>query len=407
MKSICALDIGTFNTRAIIASNEDGNIKIKAFFKEPSLGLRKGIIYNVAETSKVLSKIFSEAKKIDYQSISNIYVNVGTIESRMHLSHGSTFISREDGEINSEDLNKVLNLAITSLNLEKNRQILHTIPKDFGVDDVFGILEPLGINGSKLDGYYLIIDVFEPHLKNIYKAINLAKGKVKGPIFNPISSSYAILSNIQKELGAILIDIGFSTTSVAIYEEDKLIYAKILPFGSSNISSDIAIGLKIPYELAEEIKIKYGCAISKSISSKDYIGPEELDNKINNKISKKFLSEIIEARLSEMFEFINNEIKSLDKNLELSGGAIICGGGAKIKGIDDFARKELKLPIQIGLPLSEDFILDNEEFYNYFNDPENANVLGLALFAKKHEGWSKSPKSFLDKIKIFLSYFKP
>jgi cell division protein FtsA len=407
MKSICGLDIGTFNTRAVIASNEDGKIKIKGFLKEPSLGLRKGAIFDVGACSKVLSKIFVEAKKIDAQSISNIYVNVGTTESKMHLSCASTFIAAEDGEISKEDVDKVLNLAKTSLNLGKNRKIFEPILTEYIVDDVKGVLDPIGINGSKLEACYLIVDAFEPHIKNIIQAINLAKGKMRGFIFNPTSSSSAILSKIQKELGVILIDIGFGTTSVAIYEENKLIYAKIFPFGSANISSDIAIGLKIPYELAEEIKIRYGCALSKSISSKEYIEPEELNQKTKERISKKFLSEIIEARLSEIFEVINKELKSLNKNLELAGGAVICGGGAKINGLVDFARKELKLPVQIGLPLSQEFVWESDEFSIYFNDPENANVLGLVLSAKEHEGWGPKPKSIFQKIKDIFNYFAP
>ncbi len=407
MKSICALDIGTLNTRALIASNENGNIKIKGFLKEHSLGVRKGIVFDVGECSNVLYKILSDAKKIDSSSIFNIYVNVGTVETKIHLSCASTIIAGEGNEISQEDVDKVLASAQNSLNLEKNRKIVHSILNDYIIDDVKGILDPIGISGNKLEGCYLIIESFEPHIKNIIKAVNLAKGKVKGLVFNPISSSRSVLSKIQKELGTVLIDIGYATTSIAIYEENKLIYSKILPIGSSNISSDIAIGLKIPYDVAEEIKMKYGYAFAKEVGSKEYIEPDEFGRKFENKISKKFLAEIIEARLSEIFELINKEIKSLNKNLELSGGALICGGGSKIPGLVDLAKKELKLSIQIGLPINQNFIFENYEFENYFNDPENANVFGLTLLAKEYEGWQSKPKSFLEKIKTIFNYFNP
>ncbi len=406
MKSICGLDIGTSKIRAVIAENSNGKPKIKSFLKENSTGLRRGTIVDLSETSKSLTKVLSEAKKIDASAISNIYVNIGTVETRTRQTVSSINISGEDNEITKEDVDRIFVLAKNSVSLEKNRTIIHSILIDYIIDGVNGILDPIGITGNKLEASYLIIDAFEPYIKNITKSVGLARGRVSGLIFNPISSARSILSKIQKELGVVLVDLGFNTTSIAVYEEGKLIHTKIFPIGSANISSDIAIGLKIPYELAEEIKIKKGYAFSKDIGAKEYVEADEFENKFKNKISKKFLAEIIEARLSEIFGLINKEIKLQDENIELAGGAVICGGRAKMPGLVDLAKDELKIPVQIGVPLVEDFELDNDD-NEYFNDPENANVLGLVLLAKEYEKWEEKKKSSFKKIGNFFGYFKP
>jgi cell division protein FtsA len=408
MKFICALDIGTSKIRAVLVKNENGLPQIFGIFNENVSGLRHGAITDLEEVNKSLLKIFNEIKKIEKRTLKNIYVNIGTTESGVQISTAATGIASGEGEISEEEIEKVKKLAET-INLGSNRTIIHNIPQEFIIDGVGGISDPLGLSGNRLEIKSLIINVFSPHLKNLTKVISLCGGRTKGIIFNPISSARSSLSKNQKELGVILIDFGAGTTSLAVYLENKLLHTKILPIGSAHITSDIAVGLKIPYEVAEKIKIEQGVAFSKEVGSREAIDLSLFLGGGKNIISKKFLAEIIEARLDEIFELINKELKACGKNIELSSGVVLVGGGAKMKGLTNLAKNSLKLSVQIGSSISEDFIFDenNQEFKHILDDPEYANVLGLVLWAAFYEKWSPHDKSLIDKVKKIFNYFNP
>jgi cell division protein FtsA len=405
MEVICALDIGTSKIRSIVAYNEDGIPKIKAILNFASSGLKRGSIVDLSLATKSLYKIFEDVRQIERKALKNIYVNIGTVESSTHVSTAPTGISSRDGEISYQDIEKVKRES-ENINLGQNRRKIHTVYQEFIVDGVSGIIdEPIGFSGTRLEVKSLIVEGFAPYIKNVEKAVSLSGGKVLGMVFNPISSSRAVVSKIQKELGVVVVDLGFNTTGVAVYADGKLLNVKIFPVGSANITSDIALGLKIPYDLAEKIKIDYGCAFSKGISSRENIDLSNLTGEEKNLVSKKFLSEIIEARLSEIFELINKEIKQCGK-IELAGGVLFVGGGSKLKGLTEFARNELKLSSQLGVPLFDEFKFENE-YENIISDPEYTNVLGIMLLGAHYENWHPKNKSFFDKIKNIFSSFEP
>jgi len=409
MEVICAVDLGTSKIRAILAYNEDGIPKIKGVFNSASSGLRKGSIIDLSASTKALRNVLDEIRQLDRKALKNIYINIGTPETNTHFSGAGIPISSQENEISYQDVEKVKKLS-EAISLGSNRTIIHNIPQEYIIDGVSNIEDPIGLSGTRLEVKSLIIESFSPYIKNIEKTVFLSGGKFRGMIFNPISSSRVVLSKIQKELGVILIDLGFQTTSFAVYEENKLLSAKILPLGSSNITADIAAGLKIPYEIAEELKVKEGCAWPKKINARESIDLKNFILNGNNGekvvVSKRFLSEIIEARLCEIFELINKELKSLSKNLKLAGGVTIVGGGAKLKGLTELAKNELKLSSQIGLPLLNEFKFDIEN-PEILNDPEYANVLGLVLWGSFYERWRPKSKSFLDKVKNFFKIFEP
>lgn len=405
MDLICGLDIGTSKIRTVLALNQNGLAKIIGTFSENISGMRHGAIVDLNEVNKFLSQILLNVKKINKKSLKNIYVNIGTPEIKTEVSVAAIGVSSGDSEISYEEVEKVKKLA-EKINLGPNRKFVNSIVQEFIVDGVGGIENPIGLFGNRLEVKSLVVSVFSQHMNNLVKAISLSGGRVRGIVFNPISSAHSVLSKIQKELGVVLIDIGAGTTSLAIYLENKLIHAKIFPIGSANITSDIAIGLKIPYDVAEKIKINQGAAFTKQVRSKEIVDLSQFLGGEKNSISKKFLTEIIEARLDEIFELINQEIKSCGKNIELSGGAVLVGGGSKMHGLTDLAKDRFKLPIQIGLPINENLLI-NEEYKDILNDPEYANVLGLILCGMKNEGWENNGESFFEKIKKMFNYFKP
>ena len=226
-------------------------------------------------------------------------------------------------------------------------------------------------------------------------------------VFDPLSGSRSTLSKVQKELGVVLIDIGFGTTAMSIYHENKLSGVAIFPVGAGNITNDLAVGLRIPVEVAENLKLHYGYAVAREMSSKEAVDLQKFSPETKGSVSRRYIAEIIEPRLAEIFEFVNNEIKSLGKAGQLAGGAVLVGGGAKLPGMTELARQELKLSTQIGSSMNDAWASPSTAFSEVFEDPEYVNVLGLALWGFDRGGWQATGAGLTSRMKNILRYFLP
>lgn len=204
---------------------------------------------------------------------------------------------------------------------------------------------------------------------------------MSGIIFTPLASAMAVLTRNQKELGVILVDIGYGTTGIAVYEENKLLHTKTFPVGAGHITNDLAIALKIPVEAAEKLKLSYGYALSKEVSGKDTVDLNKIDQDLRGAPTKKFISEVIEARLAEICDLINTELRLIGKAAKLPAGVVVVGGGAKMPGIAELLRSELKLSSQVGLPQPSIFEPTSPKTAELIESPEAAVALGLL-------GWS-------------------
>ncbi len=415
---LTALDFGSSQIKVLVAeTKKNGQLSLSAVFKMPSTGLRKGEIVTFDEAVQALKRAVDEIKKINKAAAKNIFINVGGSNVKLQNSRGIVAVSRADSEIYSEDIDRVIK-ASQAINLGPNRMILHTITREFIVDGIGDIIDPLGMVGNRLEVNTLIIDAFKPTVNNLIKAIEAVGAKAGGLIYSPLASSRSVLTKAQKELGVVLIDIGFGTTSMAVYEEDKLLSTVVFPVGASNITNDLAIGLKCPIKTAEAIKISFGSASTKEISSKEKIDIQQIEespdlaanptkNSISNGVSRKFISEIIEIRLDEILECVNNELKSLGKAGQLPAGAVLTGGGAQMSGIAELAKRELKLPVQIGLPEFSG-IDASGDLGSQLEDPEFSVATGLLLCgleqSVKETSWVGTKKGLLPKI---LKHFLP
>lgn len=402
---ITGIDIGTAEIKVVVAENHNGRPNIIKVFKEPSLGLKKGAIADLGETVQILSKVFTQIREVSKSAAKNLYVNIGTAQVRAQHSRGVVAVSRADSEIYQDDVDRVIR-ASQILNLGSNRMIVHTITKEFIVDGVPDITEPVGLGGSRLEVTTLVVDAFEPHIKNLVKAIQLSGGFIKGMAFDPLISARAALSKVQKDLGTVLIDIGHGTTGMAVYEEKKLLGAAVFPLGAVNITNDIAIGLKIPVEAAESIKLNYGYAVSRDVGAKDIIDLKKICGDGYGTISRRLLAEIIQARMSEILEFVQSELKLMGRAGQLAGGVVLVGGGAKLPGLADLAKDELRLSAQIGVVADRNDWLGGEGRGEVFDDPEYVNVLGLILWGGDEEGWFKKRERKLS-LRHLLRYFTP
>lgn len=403
---ITGLDVGTASIKAAVAENKDSKPVLRLVFKEPSAGLRRGAIVDLAETSQAINRVIARIKKFSKAAAKNIYVSIGTPQSKAQPSRGIVAVSRADTEIYEDDIERAVR-ASQAVNLAPNRTIIHNITREFIVDGVGDIADPLGLSGSRLEVNSLIVDAFSPHVKSLIRVVELGGGGVSGLVFGPIVSSRAALSKSQKDLGTVLIDLGFGTTGMSVYEENKLVSVAKFPLGAGNISNDLAIGLKIPVSAAENVKLNYGYALAKEVGHKETVDLKKFYDDAKGPVSRRFIAEIIESRLAEIFDFVNNELKLLTSRGRLPGGAMLVGGGAKMPGLTELVKQELKLPSQIGLALGEEWGGETPSFGEFFEDPEFVTALGLVLWGVDEEGWQKSGTLSKFKIKNALKYFLP
>ena len=330
-QQILGLDIGTSEIKVAIAENRDGKPALISVFKQPSFGLRKGAVVDLAETSSAVAKALFEAKKISRPALKKIYVNVGTHQVKAQLSKGIVAISRSDSEIYQDDVDRVIQLS-QSINLSANRIIVHNITREYILDGVPDVSDPIGLGGSRLEVSSVIVDAFAPHIKSVMRAVELAGGQYAGMFLDPIASARAVLSKRQKDLGVLLIDLGFGTTSMAVYEENKLTGTSVFPVGASNVTNDLAVVLKIPVVAAENIKLSYAYAVSEDVNAKESIDLRKFVPDAKGMVSRRFIAEIAETRLAEIFEFVNNELRVLKKAGKLAGGGVLTGGGGEMPG---------------------------------------------------------------------------
>lgn len=399
---ITALDIGSASVKGIVAEEKkDGLVSVVTAFKTSSAGFRKGVLVDAEEALPIFRNLMIDLQKISKKAVQNIFITLNGDHIKSKVSRAAVAVARADQKIQKDDIDRVIQ-ACRAVKISPNSLILHNITREFIVDEIGDIQDPVGMTGNRLEANTLVIEAFAPHFYALTKTLDKVGGVVNGVIFTPLASAKAVLSKRQKELGVLLIDFGFSTTAVSVYEENKVQYAKSLAIGSGYLTNDIAIGLRTPIDAAEKLKITYGCALSKEIPRRENIRLEEIDPSLRSEISRRFLAEVIEVRLAEILDFINNEIKVFGKNVQLPAGVVLVGGGVKLPGLVDLVKQELKLPAAIGYPDLSRFEINNPSHRELLDDPEFAAAVGLILWGA--EGHSRS---FGDnRIKNILDVFR-
>ena len=403
---ITGLDVGTSSVKLVVAERRTNRPALLHVHEEVCGVMRKGAISEISEVSQAINRALSEAKKISKATLKHVYVSIGTPLVKMQSSRGIVAVSRADAEIYQDDIDRAVR-ASQAVNLPQNRTIIHTITKEYVVDGVGDIADPLGLSGSRLEVQSLILDAFAPHVNTLIHAVELAGGEIGGLVFSPLAAAKAALSKRQRDLGAAIIDFGFGTTGVAVYEEGKLVTTAKFPIGAGNISNDLAVGLKINVDAAEAVKLHYGYAFAKEVGQKEQVELKKFSPEARATVPRRFVAEIIESRLEEIFDLVNNELKLVQKFGELPGGVVLVGGGAKLPGLTDLAKQEMKLSTQIGCAIASEWEADGGAFKEFLEDPEFVGAFGLVLSGVENEGWNDRRESRKFDIKGILKYFTP
>src|SRR3989338_4233405 len=393
---VTGLDIGTSTIKVLVAEKRASEWEVLSYVKMPSFGLRRGAVVNPEETAKNLQLLLDGVQKDCGQKIHSVLVNIGGSHLHVTPSDGLISVSRADHIISEEDRDRLMK-ATGDINIPLNEEILDVFPKEFIIDEERGIKQPIGLTGVRLQAKVVLLCYFQSYFINLTQAVLGAKLQIDDIVPSPLAAAEAVLTRQQKEIGAAVIDIGASTTSLAVFDEGDLIHLAIFPLGSANITNDLAIGLKTDVAIAEDIKKQHGtCVIANTEKEKKDQAKKKIevfDKAYSLEFTKKNLVDIIEPRVYEILDLMQKELKKIGRQELLPGGIVLTGGGAKLPKIKELAKEQLKLNCQIGIPkgiigLEQDpalatvagLVLEGTDL----NDEKKDRVLGLSLgFMKK------------------------
>lgn len=377
VKVVVGIDVATSKIATVIATvKDDGLINVIGVSNVSSKGLRKGQIVDIEESVAGVTEGLESAERMAGVSVGSAYISVGGAHISCLNSRGVVAVSEPEKEITQEDVDRVIEAA-RAVSLPSSKEIIHCIPRGFIVDGQEGIKDPIGMTGVRLEVDTHIITGASTAIKNLVKCVSEVGVDVAGLVFTGLASGEAVLNDTEKELGVILVDIGGGTTDLCLYVDGALSYSSVLPVGAKNITSDLAIGLRVSLESAEKIKL----AISKDPKEKaeDEMELENLGLAEDvKKISKKTVIEgIIKPRLNEIFTMIVLEIKKSGFGGLTPAGVVITGGGAETVGISDVCKRILQMPVRIGTPSQMTGLIDE------IQSPPFSTAVGLLHYASK------------------------
>lgn len=407
---ITALDFGTAEIKVLVAEvGKDGKLSLVEAVRMPSGGVNKGEVTDVDAAAAALANAFDEIAGIDKAVLDNIFVNISGKRMMVNGSRGIAAVSRGTNEISQEDIDRAISGA-EAIKTDRNLRKIHTLVQEYIVDGVDQIQNPLGMSGTRLEVYSMIVSAFTEVLNNLTQAIERAGGRVEEEniVYGPLAAAHAALTKAHKDLGVVLIDIGAGTTSMSVFEENKLASTKVFPIGAGHITNDLAVKLKSSIGTAEKIKVSFGHALAKEVSTKDKINLSDVDSKLKGIITRREIAEVIESRLSEIFELVWNELKAVKKT-HLPAGVILCGGGSKTSGIIDLARQELNLPVHMANCEVDIFDVASQDMIEKLEDVQFIVTSGLLVEGNSQlggQGGSKGPGVWGPLKKIF-KHIKP
>jgi len=382
---IAGLDIGSTAIRLVVGQkslrDSGEQLQILGAVTVPAEGINRGVVNSIEDATSAISACLEKAERLIGVPVTNVWVGINGPNLKCEKSHGVVAVGRSDNEITEDDVNRAIEAA-QALSVPPNYEILHVIPVKFTVDNQEGIKDPIGMTGVRLEVETLIIQGLSSQIKNLTKAIYRTSLEIEDLVLSPLAASEVVIGPKQKELGAALINIGSATTSLAVFEEGELLHAAVIPIGSEHITSDVAIGLRCPINLAERIKLEYGSARSDKYGKKDEVDVSELAKEENvleesMVVSRKYVAEIIEARVEEIFEKIDNELKKIDRSGMLPAGVFLIGGGAKLADIVEAAKNKLRLPAGLGVNKNVPLAIDKVNDVNYLT------ALGLVAWGNQ------------------------
>lgn len=349
-KMIVGLDIGTSKVVALVGEvAADGQLEIVGIGSHPSRGVKKGVVVNIESTVQSIQRAVEEAQLMAGCQIHSVFVGLAGNHIRSLNSHG--IVAIRDREVSQADLERVLDAA-QAVAIPADQRVLHTLPQDYVIDNQEGVREPLGMSGVRLEAKVHVVTCAVNSVQNVEKCVRRCDLEVDDIILEQLASAHAVLTEDEKELGVCLVDIGGGTTDIAIFTEGAIRHTAVIPIAGDQVTNDIAMALRTPTQYAEEIKIRYACALAKLAGAGETINVPSVGDRPSRELSRQALAEVVEPRYDELFSLIHAELQRSGYEDLIPAGVVLTGGSAKMEGAVELAEEIFHMPVRLGVPYS-------------------------------------------------------
>jgi cell division protein FtsA len=368
---IVGLDIGTSKVVAMVGEiTEDGRIHIVGLGSHPSQGLKRGVVVNIEATVNSIQRAVEEAELMAGCQIHSAYTGIAGSHIRSLNSHG--IVAIKNREVTQADIDRVMDAA-KAVAIPADQRILHVLPQEFIIDNQGGIRDPIGMSGVRLEARVHLVTGAVSSAQNIVKCVRRCGLEVADISLEQLASSYAVLSDDEKELGVCLIDIGGGTTDIAIFTDGAIRHTAVIPVAGDQVTNDIAVALRTPTQSAEAIKLKFASALTRQADDTDIIAVPGVGDRPGRKLSRKALAEVVEPRYEELFKFVLNELQESGYGDRVAAGIVLTGGASKVEGLLTLAESVFNMPVRLGTP---QYITGMSDI---INNPIYATSVGLLL----------------------------
>jgi cell division protein FtsA len=377
---LVGIDAGTTKVTTLIGEvGRSGDVNIIGYGIGPSAGMKKGMVANIDQTVNSIASSVEKAERLSGYKISSAFVAVGGSHISSQNSRGVVAVSGHKREVSREDVARATEAA-KAVQVPSNREMLHVVPRGYIVDGQEGIKDPLGMSAVRLEVETHIVAGAATSVQNLSKCVTTAGVQIDELVISSLAAAEATLTDTEKELGVLVADIGGGTTDIAIFVDGAVYHTAVLPVGGINVTNDVAIGLRTSLNLAEEIKIKHGTANINEVEPEELLNVAILGDGGGQTIQRRRLSEIIEARMGEIYSLVREEVKRSGHAGMLPAGAVLTGGGARLAGSDALAREVLDMPVRVGSPQGVGGLMDQ------LSNPAFSTPIGLLLWGAHHLG---------------------
>lgn len=391
---IVGLDIGTSKVVAIVGEvTEDGGIEIVGLGSHPSRGLKKGVVVDIESTVQSIQRAVEEAELMAGCQIHSVYAGIAGSHIRSLNSHG--IVAIKDKEVMSADIERVIDAA-RAVAIPADQKVLHILPQEYIIDSQEGVKEPIGMSGVRLEAKVHLVTGAVNAAQNIEKCIQRCGLEVEDIILEQLASSYAVLTDDERELGVCIVDMGGGTSDIAIFTEGSIKYTGVIPIAGDQVTNDIAMAFRTPTQHAEEIKIKYACALAQLAKADETIKVPSVGDRPARDLSRQALAEVIEPRYDELFTLVQAEIRKSGYEQMLAGGIVLTGGTAKMEGAVELAEEIFHMPVRLGSPTNTGGLKD------IVKNPIYATGVGLLHYgAKKQQSPLPGTKTGSNGVSVF------
>jgi cell division protein FtsA len=378
---IVGLDIGTSKVVAIVGEISGDEIEIIGLGSSRSRGLKKGVVVNIESTVHSIQRAIEEAELMAGCEIHSVFAGIAGSHIRSLNSHG--IVAIRDHEVTMGDVDRVIDAA-RAVAIPADQKILHILPQEFVIDHQEGVKEPVGMSGVRLEAKVHMVTGAVSAAQNIIKCVRRCGLEVDDVILEQLASSYAVLTEDEKELGICLVDIGGGTTDIAVFTEGAIHHTAVIPIAGDQVTNDIAVALRTPTQHAEDIKVQYACALTQLANPEETIDVPSVGERPSRRLARQTLAEVVEPRYEELFTLIQAELRRSGFEDLIAAGIVLTGGSSKMEGVVELAEEIFHMPVRIGIPQHVSGLVD------VVKNPIYSTGVGLLLFGRKQmqEGFS-------------------